>query len=150
MTNAEWMKQKAATKDESAGVCKIALAQLEEAAKERPEGYMDEVVRRGFVEGEFVYLTKQALQTLQKLYAKGKQPPSVAAMIKSATVAMGKEARAIAKGEDGVSAEEVTRRLAICKPCSSYLEAQGRCSECGCYMKFKARLRTQNCPRKKW
>lgn len=47
-----------------------------------------------------------------------------------------------------VSAEEQTRRMAICGECEFF---NGHtCRKCGCHIRFKAKLQTEHCPIGKW
>ena len=41
-------------------------------------------------------------------------------------------------------------RLAICKGCSFYHSLLGNCGICKCFMKIKARIAPQECPKKYW
>ena len=41
-------------------------------------------------------------------------------------------------------------RLAICRECVYYFSLTGNCKLCGCFMKIKARLGNQECPKKYW
>lgn len=52
----------------------------------------------------------------------------------------------------GLKTDEVLRekRLAICKTCELYDAVQNRCTECGCYLQYKAAWPTENCPLDKW
>lgn len=77
-------------------------------------------------------------------------PPSLTAMAVTATAALAAEASAILRGEPAVSDEEIARRLGICQPCGNYQQESKRCSLCGCFLKFKTALRSQNCPAGKW
>jgi hypothetical protein len=43
------------------------------------------------------------------------------------------------------SSKEVEKRLEICKKCDRY-NTLGICKECGCLVKFKARLKNKSCP----
>jgi hypothetical protein len=47
-----------------------------------------------------------------------------------------------------VEAKDVKSRLNICKGCSFF--RGNRCIKCGCYMKFKAKLRSSKCPIGRW
>ena len=76
--------------------------------------------------------------------------PSLTTMAKNAATAAAQEVKAVASGAPPVEDAEVTRRLALCHRCELFLHAQQRCSQCGCFMKFKARLRSQHCPVGKW
>ena len=40
-----------------------------------------------------------------------------------------------------VSKEEKKKRLDACRGCEKYNPAQGRCTVCGCFMRFKAGLK---------
>ena len=48
-----------------------------------------------------------------------------------------------------VSAEEQSSRLQICADCEFFVNNK-RCAKCGCYMGFKVRLTTGECPIGKW
>ena len=41
-------------------------------------------------------------------------------------------------------------RISICKGCVYYFKPTGTCTDCGCFMKIKARLATMGCSQKKW
>ena len=41
-------------------------------------------------------------------------------------------------------------RIAICKGCVYYSSILGNCTICTCFMKVKARIATQECPKKYW
>lgn len=41
-------------------------------------------------------------------------------------------------------------RIAICKTCDHYRPKTSRCNICGCYMNFKARLDSSECPIGLW
>jgi len=45
-------------------------------------------------------------------------------------------------------AETIKRRKAICDKCKYYIDK--RCSQCGCFLKYKAALETESCPAGKW
>jgi len=42
------------------------------------------------------------------------------------------------------------KRLEECKACEFYDEPQGRCTKCGCFMKFKVSMSYEKCPVDKW
>jgi len=60
------------------------------------------------------------------------------------------ESKALAKRESSISTEDVQERLGICHGCDQFDNEKSKCSSCGCYMKFKARLRSSHCPKNKW
>ena len=41
-------------------------------------------------------------------------------------------------------------RIGICKGCVFYFKPTGTCTDCGCFMKIKARLAPMECSQKKW
>lgn len=76
-------------------------------------------------------------------------------IIKAATKAV----KSLAAGEVfGSSDEEIKSRSMKCMgdegegipPCGSYNSDQGRCRECGCYLKLKIRIKSSQCPLGKW
>lgn len=78
------------------------------------------------------------------------QLPDMMTLAKNAATAAMQEVKAVAKGLPEVPEEEVARRLELCRRCELFIHQQKRCSQCGCYMKFKSRLRSQHCPVGKW
>lgn len=42
------------------------------------------------------------------------------------------------------------QRFDICKKCPRFFAPTGQCKECGCFMRVKARIKSQNCPIGKW
>jgi len=76
--------------------------------------------------------------------------PSALTMVRNAATAAVQEAQALAAGTAAVADAEVERRLALCDKCDLFIPQQNRCSRCGCFMKFKAKLRSQHCPIGKW
>lgn len=49
-----------------------------------------------------------------------------------------------------VPKETFEKRLAICNECDKYDKEKKKCNECGCFMEYKATLRTVSCPLRKW
>jgi hypothetical protein len=82
--------------------------------------------------------------------AKNTDPPGLLKMARTATKALVDESKAVVQGEPPVTQEVVDERLAICLGCERFIEDQKRCRDCGCFVKFKTRLRSQHCPRDKW
>ncbi len=52
-------------------------------------------------------------------------------------------------GKIKASSQMEKERIEICLTCDR-LTDEFKCSECGCFMKVKAKLLTQNCPLRKW
>lgn len=44
----------------------------------------------------------------------------------------------------------VRERVNTCFWCPEYINLTGQCSECGCFIKAKAKLKTEDCPLEKW
>ena len=44
------------------------------------------------------------------------------------------------------SAKEQAEYLAICEACEKFDPTQGRCTICGCYARWKARIASEHCP----
>ncbi len=76
--------------------------------------------------------------------------PGLPAMAANLATAATQEAVAIARQAPPVSPEEVSQRLARCTACDRFLPVEQRCALCGCFVAFKSRLRSQNCPVGKW
>ena len=53
-------------------------------------------------------------------------------------------------GFQTLNEDEFHRRIDICRACPAFDADQGRCKECGCFMKVKAKMETAKCPLNKW
>jgi len=49
-----------------------------------------------------------------------------------------------------VPSEVYEKRIAQCKSCQFYHSLLGNCKICGCFMKIKARISQQHCPKYYW
>lgn len=56
----------------------------------------------------------------------------------------------IKSGLKTVPEEEIKQRLEICGDCEHYIPDSARCKLCGCFTKFKAKLKSGGCPIGKW
>ena len=56
----------------------------------------------------------------------------------------------IKSGLQTVSEEEIKRRLDVCADCEHFIPHSSRCKLCGCFTKFKAKLKSGGCPINKW
>ncbi len=74
-------------------------------------------------------------------------PLTQAANAASAALA---ETAAIINKTPPVSTEEAERRFSICLGCEYLNQANQRCSQCGCFMRFKTAFRSAQCPVGKW
>ncbi len=95
-------------------------------------------------EGDIVAVSEDTFaQLMQEL-------PSLAAMASSASSAMLEEGRAILSGVPSITEDESDRRRAICAACPFYRIEDRHCSQCGCFIEWKTRMRTQHCPDSLW
>jgi len=46
--------------------------------------------------------------------------------------------------------EVAAERLEICKQCPKFIKATTQCTECGCFMFAKTKLKAAKCPLGKW
>jgi heterodisulfide reductase subunit A-like polyferredoxin len=79
--------------------------------------------------------------------------PGFMDLLKNSATAAARAAGAISEGKElKVSDEEKEKRLAICNSCphKEELIGQPRCGACGCFLKLKASLATEKCPKDKW
>lgn len=74
--------------------------------------------------------------------------PSKTTMFKTFAGAIKDEGMAMLRGDNPVSKEDYVSRVDICNSCE-FLQGD-RCTKCGCFIKVKAAMRTQNCPIGKW
>lgn len=49
-----------------------------------------------------------------------------------------------------VPQEVIDKRLSICKTCEHFDSEYKKCNKCGCYLDYKVKLRTVECPIGKW
>ena len=73
--------------------------------------------------------------------------PTKVAMAKSLAHAALSLAR---QGVEMVSDEEEIRRTELCNGCEFAMQDKTRCSMCGCFIKWKIRMKAWHCPVKKW
>lgn len=110
-------------------------------------GYVDLVLARASVENGIVSIEEEALDEIHKEQAL----PPIGVMSAAAIRAVIDESTAVISGVPSVSSDELQRRVSICtEPCEFFRPSDSRCSKCGCFMAFKARLRSQQCPAGRW
>jgi len=56
----------------------------------------------------------------------------------------------VRSGLKTVSDDKIKERLDICGDCEHFVPHSSRCNLCGCFTKFKAKLKSGGCPIKKW
>jgi len=133
---------------------------IEKATSSRKSGYLEEVKKRNSsTDPEKYCLEEEDVNYIRDNFRKVAMP-SIVQMAKNATEAAIAETKAIATGKEPASKEEITRRLSICDTCEFFTpnipelsedkKKQKRCVKCGCFMNFKAKLRSSNCPIGRW
>lgn len=74
-------------------------------------------------------------------------PPAFPPLTEQAANLAGAVTRFMASGMEMTSAEERSRRLAICADCEHFaLGPPGRCQLCGCITNLAARVASKHCP----
>jgi hypothetical protein len=149
---------------------RLRIVKLHAQSHDRPEGYVDDVLSRGTIDGDFLEITADALGDLREKYrppisafslppsAFSPEPPlpSLPRMAANAAASAATETIARVFGASPITPEEAARRLAICdppapsEPCEHFRKSDRRCSQCGCWMDFKTTLRAMSCPVGKW
>lgn len=138
---------------------KIKLQVVLANAKNRKDGYVEDVIASGTQDGEFITLSDKEFQRIRREYFPKKislpkkevQLPSVSAMAKTVTKSIGNWLRS---GAPLTKEDELEKRLDACKKCefwnSEALRGTGRCNKCGCSTWAKLRIATEKCPIGKW
>jgi Family of unknown function (DUF6171) len=81
----------------------------------------------------------------------GIEEPSLPQMALNLTRAVIETVKSAASGAPlSVSKDEEQRRLNICQSCEFFNAEKSTCRKCGCFMKFKTRLNSADCPAGKW
>jgi hypothetical protein len=105
-----------------------------------PDGYKDDVLGQGTVQGEFVELEEAVYAELSRKWLE----PSFPAMLANFA---GATARWVAAGFPLTTEDQFKERLAICQGCEFWTGTN--CRRCGC-RKLKLHWRTEACPIRKW
>ena len=133
---------------------KLLIAKIHEAAKYRPEGYTEDVMSRGVIDGHSLEITSEALAELRAIYRPKEEPPlpSLPTRIANLTGQALQEALNVAQGVDPVTPEEAAKRIEICRSnvCGKWRASDETCSMCGCPMLKKAPWRSAVCPVGLW
>lgn len=127
---------------------RLQISKINEMAKNRPDGYAEDVLSRGVISGEWLKISSESLAELREKYRPSEERQGILKQAASFASAMSSEAKAIAEQQAPVSEEDQAARLAICQGCDFY--DGHRCKKCGCFMNLKTRLRSASCPIGKW
>jgi hypothetical protein len=127
---------------------RLRIAKIHEAAASRPPDYVQTVLSRGVVDGEWLEISDEALAELRQQFRP--TPPSVPEMVANLARATADEVKARFSGVPTISEETIAERMGTCRACEHFIHDQNRCALCGCFAALKARLRSQHCPAGKW
>ena len=128
---------------------KLRISKIHDAAASRPPGYVEAVLSRGVVDGEWLEIDAEALANLRDQF-RPKTPPPVSVMAANLAKAAVGEVKARVAGVTKLDAGEIYRRMEICRGCEHFIHGQNRCALCGCFAALKSRMRSQHCPVGKW
>jgi len=131
---------------------RLRISKLDEMAKDRPPGYIADVLEKGVVEGDFLEISPEALAALREKYRPEPPLPSLPARARNLAVQSAKEGIAILQGVPAPTEEEISRRLAICNSnvCGNWRASDETCALCGCPMVKKTTWRSAVCLAAKW
>jgi hypothetical protein len=158
---------------------RIRIADIKLKATQRPSGYVDEVLSKGQVMGDFLVIDPKSYNELMRKYSPNvgiksggccAKPvlknsitntptqsiaspdlPPIRTQIRNATKAVGRVlSNAISRRTVVASHDKVEERRSICNTCEFFIEKSGRCAKCGCFLKVKLQLESEHCPENKW
>ena len=146
---------------------RIEISKIKKAAKLRPEGYVEDIMSRGTLDeadAEWLVMPDHVYHFLVAKYQNpapplepppaaesvSKELPSFLTMAGNAFKAVAMESAAYIAGSPEVSQEDIEKRTSICNGCDRFIKEVDRCAECGCFLQYKTRLRSQHCPLDKW
>jgi hypothetical protein len=79
-----------------------------------------------------------------------KSYPSLTSMGGNFVSALAREAKSLVVGEKAIDKDVFNQRITTCQSCEHFVVDSSRCLKCGCFIKIKARMRSQKCPIGKW
>lgn len=142
---------------------KIKLTELETAAATKPEGYYDDVMSKGTVDGEYLIISIENYTALVKKYSPNKiidvpestccnkKLPGVKQQMANVAKSLGQTVKAIVKQQPVLASEDtINNRKNICETCEFWIAANKRCSICGCFTNAKIKLANEKCPKNFW
>jgi hypothetical protein len=126
----------------------LRLSSIEAERPNRPDGYCEEVIASGKIEGEHLVLSPEAFEALLRRFSPHRAPPRA---WKRFLWAMARWVRA---GFPVVQEWLYWRRKPICQSCPEWQRGSrlfpSRCRLCGCATEAKLRMATESCPLGKW
>jgi hypothetical protein len=129
---------------------KFSIKAIKERAKNRPEGYYEDVISGGKIVGDYVEIDHFKAVELVEKYKNYQSMPSTLQMIKNFGKAVSDEVVAISNGKKSINEELSKKRIEICNSCEFIDKKSKRCTKCGCFLKWKTVWRSQKCPIGKW
>jgi hypothetical protein len=120
---------------------RLRIAYIQEAAQNRPPGYLSTVMAAGQSDGEWLTLTEDQYRSLAAKYQ-----PSVQSQAARVTRSI---AHWVSQGFALASDKLHFTRSCVCALCPAWDSRAGRCRECGCYG-VKLWLATERCPLGRW
>lgn len=121
---------------------RFTIAQLDERAKVKPQGYREDVLAVSTRDGDMIDLPQEAYERLSLKW----RVPGFVEMLKSATIAA---VQYVANPEQRTP-EEMTANLTACIKCPFLIERDFRCGKCGCPLTRKVLAKAWHCPEGKW
>lgn len=158
---------------------KILISEIQSKKSIRPEGYIEEIMALGHVEGEYLVVDKkrqyfelfkkyspatalsgksccgnssreQKIPQFDRITPQYALPP-VTTQVKNAFGAATRVLSNIVNNHRIMAEEDVIlQRKSICESCEFWLKDKQRCTKCGCYTALKIKLSSESCPIKKW
>jgi hypothetical protein len=145
---------------------RIRLNDIYNKAHQRSEGYAEDVISKGVIQGEDLIIDNLVYLELIKKYNPngvpqsssccGKQTlppvlPPVTIQVKNAIVAGSKVVSNVLQGKQVKASDEVIKqRREICQSCEFWIKESERCQLCGCFTNVKTTLQSEHCPKSKW
>jgi hypothetical protein len=141
---------------------KINIKKLKEKSSERRDGYVQDVLSKGVVTGDFLEIKPAEYKKLLEKYNPSalmpitsnccsKKLPPMTTQIKNVMSSAGKVVSAVMNGSRVMAdKDEVEKRKNVCNQCEFLIKEKGRCSKCGCFYAKKIMLDTEKCPMDFW
>ena len=141
---------------------RIKIDELKKAAANRPNGYFEDVLSKGIVDGNILTIPDGEYKKLVEKYSPGKPVveasccgkqamPKLTTQLKNVAVSAKRTIGNIVSGAPVLATEElVSKRREICENCEFWNAVKKKCSICGCYTNAKIRLKAEKCPKGKW
>lgn len=130
-----------AEKTNHKGYCKRANPQHTEHTQKYIELLLHLSCGNQYVKGEVLHT---------EVIPKDEAPKEYPSMVQQGKNLLSSAARFIRSGFELTNEEEYNKRINICEQCPLLDKAAGRCRECGCFVRTKAKLKSDHCPLGKW